>query len=498
MIKDQTIEHSCHDKLLICTFNDCRNKIRQLCSQCQNLHQHEQQDSQHLVEISKFWNFISDQIQSKSRPMKYLKQTIQQINHYNLLGIQKELIEELININNMKKELVQQLQDQLNVIIKSQTNSEIIDNRSNSNTQDEQITDCFENEEQKIKYDPIYNFKTLSRLNSSSISNQEQYLTYIDNSESIQFVNIKMKKKDRIFYLKDIIQKQQFNNNSNLLFSGDYDGNLYCFNIKSKLKQLRKIQTKIKFFSDLRVIKDRVIMSSLTDKIIIVYDIISNRIINKVQDTHYVYQTDYDYDKQIIVSCSGNQSIKFFNSNNERLINENDPHVVLFAIQIQLIKKSNLLTRYSDAIKLWEIRYDTKCLVKLGEFKNFDCIYNFYSVCDDQKIVVITKHQLKIIDSNFELIYVTNHDVTSLSSKFLFQLNRCFINSIVSFDKSHFNNGPKLNPDLQIIMNIKFIRNFILIFIKFYAKIKQSVQRIKNQQQLQNFCLQYFSSVNPS
>ncbi|KAM3129970.1 hypothetical protein pb186bvf_017972 [Paramecium bursaria] len=441
-------KHICYDRILICTINDCKNKRRFICQQCSNTHQHDKLDQKHIIEISKFFSFISEKIEPVTQTMKQLKQTLELINHNDRL-VTDELIEKLLNITNIEQSELDQIYDYLNSI-KQESNPTLL--IKNLNSEEQKIIKENKMEEQKVQYDSHYYFKSKNWLLWSSICNSEQYLAYTDKKESITIINIKMKKKVKIFYLQDNIIKQQFNNNSNLLFYGDYKGNLCCYNIKH-FKQLRKFDTKTWFFTDLKAIQDRIIISSRSDNCIIIYDIASNSIIQKVEDTLYNNYIDYDYNNQILVGSQENFVLKFYNNKNEILIEHKDPDKFVSAIQIQLVNQcKNLLTRSNNLINLWQIMYDRKCLIQLKEYQINYQLYNFQSLRGDTRIVSITKDKLQILNSDFNQIYETNHNITDYQKLYF---NQSIKNSTVQFHQLYINNGLILNPDLQKIVNIK-------------------------------------------
>ncbi|KAM3129966.1 hypothetical protein pb186bvf_017968 [Paramecium bursaria] len=430
-------KHHCSQQF-ICSFNNCKNEKRLLCQQCLDIHQHKQLDQSHIIEITKFWNFIFNKIEPITKLRKQLKYTIQQINHNNPLVIKNEVIEKLLNIENIEESELPLIIEYINAI-KYYEDQEL--KKEIQREEQEQEKQEKELKKQQKSYDSYYYLSTDKYLYSSSITNSEQYLAYTKENKQILFLNIKLKKKEKIQYLKHKMQKLLFNNQSNLLFSRDYQGHLYSYIIKLNIKQLRKINTETRFFSDIKLIKDRVITSFQTDKIIIVYDIKYNTIINKIQDKNYTKQIDYDYENEIIVACQ-RDSIKFFNNKNEIII---DQQFCDQQLQIQLIHKcTRLITRSSNQINLWFIMYERKCLVQLNEFYNDDNnIYNCLSVNEGKNTLLITKDKLLIIDYDFNPIYFINHNITYLRSIQQIQLSHT-VNYIFIMCKSNIQLDQKI------------------------------------------------------
>ncbi|KAM3132630.1 hypothetical protein pb186bvf_015302 [Paramecium bursaria] len=167
-------------------------------------------------------------------------------------------------------------------------------------------------------------------------------------------------------------------------------------------------------------------MSCSDDKSIILTNFKQNRQLLNIEKAHedFIKGIDYDQSKDMIISCSADKSIKLFNRKNGKLqfeqqnVHENIIH------QIQLLENNNLLSSDNLSLSLWQIDYELKQLFKIREIQQWNI--NFTSVSNNQRIVLICRESVKILDNNLKLIQSIDHQI----KEFYFYFRTRQLNSI--------------------------------------------------------------------
>ncbi|KAM3129586.1 hypothetical protein pb186bvf_018337 [Paramecium bursaria] len=275
-----------------------------------------------------------------------------------------------------------------------------------------------------------YGIKQVERWNSviftSQISNNEQYLACGGEDKILKIYDIKLNKFIERIYTRHKILVCQFTFDSSRLYVGCAEGYIFGYDVKDDFERIFSQKVK-KDVNNIITIQNQYIITFSRDSTITKIDTKRKKKIFKYRGApievskgrvgrtlifKYAFDTmDYNQiDDMIIVGI--NRSIQYIDSKNRKSFLENDDSHKCDILQIQLINDNQYLLSLDVGSNLfkWKIDYIKKDLIKIQEFRVPSEIQSFYSVNQDQNLLLMCQGYLKLINSNGETIYILYHE----------------------------------------------------------------------------------------
>ncbi|KAM3131715.1 hypothetical protein pb186bvf_016246 [Paramecium bursaria] len=209
------------------------------------------------------------------------------------------------------------------------------------------------------------------------------------------------------------IWKCRFSDDSNFIFFGDQIGQLYQFNIQKDFQLICATKVHSSWFNDIKIINNEQVVSCSNEKQIIVTDLKNKQQLLNISHFHKgdINQLEYDSLKNIMISCSDDKSIKFFQMNGNLFINQQNAHNDSI-FQVQLINNNrNLLSRTDKQFKKGKIDYYKRALKQTKTQIEKDSLYSFYFAQNDQILIKMYSKYLLILDKQFKVIKKYKHKI---------------------------------------------------------------------------------------
>ncbi|KAM3132632.1 hypothetical protein pb186bvf_015304 [Paramecium bursaria] len=452
----------------ICIYKGCKQSQRWVCSHCimNDLHKHGQSNKDHIMNLQQFleyitkltqpyldWNIkqknvlldcVSILIKSIQKITQFVQklqedyirinvskniQEIQQIIHTtknNFHLLQNDQINKVLNINisNLKTDYktsqdllkqaisyYQELQSMIQILSKQQNTQYKEQNQQFDRILKTQFSQIVVSQNIDQQYTSYISYKSDDIKRTVQISNDERYLVIGGDDRRLQIIGLENKQNLRCLALQEYVMICRFTIDSKNLLCGSRDGELCCYELNN-YKEIYKSTVHSQQINDIVPIDNDQIITCSIDKSIIVTDIKDNKQVLQIQNAHagYIKGLDYDQLRDIIGSCSDDNSIKLFNRNDgKQLIEQQNAHKnQVFQIQF-LTTENNLVSSGCNDLVLWQIDYGQSQLNRLNVLNQSH--YNFTSVCNNTKIVLICKDSVQILDNTLNIIDTANHDI---------------------------------------------------------------------------------------
>ncbi|KAM3135626.1 WD domain repeat-containing protein 55 [Paramecium bursaria] len=324
-----------------------------------------------------------------------------------------ELLNTLINVNQyqFKKDLQINTNKMSDELLEKVSDMKELSNQLNYNTEMRQIYKI-----QNLSY-RLINIDRDNNIQSAAMSNNNQIaLTKLQNKLQIW--------KDSKFYhqqqLNQNINICRFSEDSQYLFIGTQLGNLIQYDNTKQFNEIYNQQIHQQGILNLFCITSNIILSSSFDRAVIKTHLTNKQQLLKIQaHNDRVDGLDYDWSRKIIVSCSHDRSIKFWNDYDGSLqIEKINAHNNNKLFQVLCIKKYSRLVSLdqSKCFKIWLIQYEDKELQELQQIVNQDFIYNISLIFDQSFISQICSNYIQIHTISGKLVHVIQHDVKDIGN----------------------------------------------------------------------------------
>ncbi|KAM3133762.1 hypothetical protein pb186bvf_014171 [Paramecium bursaria] len=249
------------------------------------------------------------------------------------------------------------------------------------------------------------------------ISPDEQTLAFGGLNKQLTILNLNIKQIVKELKCDDYVMKCRFSNDSKFIYCIDFKGQLYQFDINQDFKLINKNNNQN---LDIRFINNELVLTYTKQNCILVTDIKSNQQLLKINHPHNIFLNclEYDSGNQMIISCSDDKSIKFFQMDGNLLIDIQNAHKDdIYQIQLKNNSKS-LISRTEKELKLWKIYQDSKLLKQVRKFIEKEDLQSFNFVQNDQFLIKIYEKYLLILDNNFKIIKKQQHKINCISSNY--------------------------------------------------------------------------------
>ncbi|KAM3129384.1 hypothetical protein pb186bvf_018532 [Paramecium bursaria] len=284
---------------------------------------------------------------------------------------------------------------------------------------------------QKI-YSDYFDFQSDGFIKVAQISEDEKYLAIGNKDCKLFLYDMNTKKQVKQLDFNQYVNICRFTKDSRYLICGDAKGYLYYYDFKNNVSQLYNNQIHKEQINDILVINNNQIITCSFDQSIIITNIpiLQNNLPHQnsqtnqallIQHNHYFNGIDFDFDNDLIISCSSDGYISFFMKQNGIEIFEQQVHSENQIHQIQIMPNNKILSSDIWSLMLWQIDYELKLLKNIRQFKQ---INNNFTFVDNSRIVIVRKGQVCICDDDLNLLY--SQKDYSLSNKYC-------INNILKF-----------------------------------------------------------------
>ncbi|KAM3132343.1 hypothetical protein pb186bvf_015557 [Paramecium bursaria] len=194
----------------------------------------------------------------------------------------------------------------------------------------------------------------------------------------------------------------KFSEDNKSLYSLSNSGLLSCFDVKQNFKRFlsKKISKQTVNIINLKIIQNKFIFASSTDKTIKLYYIKYNKLMFNIKIPN-ITALDYDIFSNNIF-CSYDENICVINRFDRKQILNQKMCKKIF--ELVCLQKNKLLSRHVNSLTLWSVDYQNKYINSIRTFTTSDII-QFSSVCNNQKFIIINwDKDVLILDINFALI----------------------------------------------------------------------------------------------
>ncbi|KAM3129588.1 hypothetical protein pb186bvf_018339 [Paramecium bursaria] len=328
---------------------------------------------------------------------------------------------------------------------------------------------------------------------ASQISNNEKYLAYEGGSRDIlKIYDIIQNKQVKEIKLDSLIHVCSFTFDSSQLYVSYGQGYVNGYHVQNNFNQIFRLLIHKGSVLNMRTIKNSYLITCSSDQTIRKTDVKRGKLIFKlIGHTQFINALDYNYANDMLLSGSGDRSIKLWDCKNKGIIiNKQQAHQSRI-VQIQFINNKQNILSLDDSSYLykWRLDFINKDLLKLQKITDPYQIYTFCQINQNQNIILICGYHIKIINDKGDIINLIEHQA---GSNFCFyeskQLDnakyihvRSARNILLLTRKNHVGNSLKLN---YTILNLKYIKlsNFTIFYfnsVLYYLLYKEQINRIE-------------------
>ncbi|KAM3139887.1 WD repeat-containing protein 6 [Paramecium bursaria] len=433
----------------ICTYLNCDLSSRWVCCQCMadNLHQHGTQAQSYIKnkqEIIQLLNTNNKQIlKSISYQQGVVLSIISKVNQKisNLIKVIKELQEQVQGI--MYDFQSQYQQDKLKFSELQQqdilklSNEQLDDYLKVNNTCFYQMInfnkiDIELDSIHKVSLEIKQDFKNLlnqcvgeirnctfsiqdidvtnHQFNTAQISQDEKYLCYGGNEKLLKIYDLRLQKQIKAIQLNYLIYCSQFSNDSTNLYIGCNFGQFLIFDCLNNFNRIKRIQIHESGIYHILCVQNSIITAS-SDLKIIKTDLNLDQQLFKINAHRYsISYIEYDFQNNVIISCSDYSSIKFWDGLDGRILIDKQLENTDNIIKIQFIRNNQLYSLDNQGnLKLWNVQYNQKNIFLFKELKFQDSIIDFQLMYNNMCLVTILEKQVKIMNYKGEQLQKFKH-----------------------------------------------------------------------------------------
>ncbi|KAM3131708.1 hypothetical protein pb186bvf_016239 [Paramecium bursaria] len=367
-----------HESLVthICLFKDCQNNFRWACEDClrQNLHQHRQQNNNHLMDRQQLIELL--QVQTNS---------------FNLL------------ISQINQDFLTLTRQQINRIIDFHSQSNKQQNKQNDEN-DQQLL-----EQSELNYALYYEQEIDGKLHFLANCPNEKFLIFSVGTQIFQF-DSNAKQLILSKQLRHGMNICSFSKDSKYFLCGSYQGWLFCFKFNQNFKLIYRFKM-VPFFQDQIILIEPCLMITLSgcrQKLLILKQK------NNSEQQAFEYNTKsqilvYVYD--VGVNQNNQFMIKFIKIPSLQLIILSE---FKSSKAIQMLSDDRLISiQYctDENLYLWKIDYDQKQVTLLKTFNSSMGIISFQYFNSIQKIFVYSRNDIQVISSDLKIEQNMNHQM---------------------------------------------------------------------------------------
>ncbi|KAM3132613.1 hypothetical protein pb186bvf_015285 [Paramecium bursaria] len=456
--------HEKHKTQYICTFNQCMEQNKWLCSDCllDQVHNHGQSNQNHIMKQEQFIPIIKQ----KSQTIIYQKQEESDLLHYYIKETD-QIIEQATILRNQFSQLLnnqgkQQIEEINQIVVQTEENplllessqlDQIFNNQKgiiDLNQQEDQIVKIIKQSEallqlireksqvssskqefqfkkqqsskelvRQSKYEDYFEFSSDNNIITAQISDDNKYIVFGGWDKNIQVFDLQTKELVKYIQIDQDVMICKFDKDSKYLMCGNDSGQLYCYEINKNFKELLNKKIHSDWINDIILLEDTLLTCS-SDTTIKITNIKSQQtqLLFENDQKVLIYGLEYDQQKNIIISCQSNGSINFIDRKSGNLVFQKRKAHPESVSLIQLTQNNNnLLSSDTENLILWQIDYPKKQLLRLREYSEFN--YNFTSVCNHSKIILICKDHVKILDNNLNVIQQIGHNIDEFWNYFV-------------------------------------------------------------------------------
>ncbi|KAM3135634.1 hypothetical protein pb186bvf_012305 [Paramecium bursaria] len=333
-----------------------------------------------------------------------------------------------------------------------------------------------------------------NEIYSAQISNVFQYVAFGGDDKLLQIWSLEQNEMIYQIQLDFDLDSYRFSDDDRFLFVGLGDGQLIQFDCYDDFNQVFSYELHDDSIQIIYCVTDEDLITASLDKSIKssnINEIIAQNYLINMAHQDIIKDIDYDKDNEILVSCSIDQSIKFWDNEGNLQINRQQAHDNQIN-QVKSYKKiNNLISLDVQTIKIWKINYEQKIIELERTFNDKFDIVNFSIVLNSQFFIFVCQNCVKVYTFSGEQLNQFNNNIEDLC---MYQLLIRFIQySLTNFHGSNFDKRKKSVINLQSqyminqIYNIIIFTNlyFILYYIDLYHPLKYDQTRsfiiIKNQ-----------------
>ncbi|KAM3129360.1 DDB1- and CUL4-associated factor 10 [Paramecium bursaria] len=481
--------HEMNSAIHICTFKDCESTIKWVCFECTfKLHQHGGLHQNNIMNKQQFLQIPIKQLQSKgeyiNQQISLLAQKIKIMDQFvqNMVVLKQQLEQDIKTLRNQqntsdienlveiaKSDYLQLDNQQLNQIMNIINDMKLQDLSTSSELvfqlqeQSKQLEQLFKVTNDDNYYQEPYNiyleYKSKDIILTSQISYDEKYLI-IGDFNKLQVFHLESQFKIRSIELDYYANICQFTNNSKYLFCGDSQGYLCCFDCNQDFKQVYKSKIHQDCINQIKFIDNLQIITCSRDKSILITNLKKCKQELSITYPGFVQDVDYDFQKNVIISCSYSNAISFYNKNNGQIIFQQQEAHTDHILKIQLSQNNSLISSDFQQLVLWHIDYDQQKLIKIKEIELEN--FNFTAIYNQNKVLLIHPQFIQILDNDLNLLDQIDHNIQSRYDDSFY----IFFNLIIIFDELYNNSRKIKNSNYEVkLKQIYTCEGQILIFI---------------------------------